>query len=109
MNQKQPRSSALPLRMSKNFDINLYSSIVLSSNFCLLTPDSCLLPIRQILRLGNQMFRLMIRNGTPDNLVQRFPNHERVAVEKCNERVGTTLHIPNQFGIEHNFVLIEFG
>jgi len=51
----------------------------------------------------------MIRNGTADDFVERFSYHQRIAVDESNERVGTTLYVPNQFGIEYEFVMIESG
>jgi len=51
----------------------------------------------------------MIGNSTADNIVQRFPNHQRVAVDEGDECIGTPLNVTNQFGIEYKLILIEPG
>ena len=66
------------------------------------------IPVRHIFRFGHQIFRLMICYDTPDDLVERLPHHQRIAIDECNERIGTLLNIPDQLGVEDKLVSIEF-
>jgi len=50
----------------------------------------------------------MIGNGTPDDLVECFPHHQRIAVDERNERIGTLLNMPDQLGVKDKLVSIEF-
>jgi len=53
------------------------------------------------------MFRLMISNSTANDFIECFPHHQCIAVDERNERIGTSLNVPNQFGVEYEFFLIE--
>lgn len=51
----------------------------------------------------------MIRNSASDNIVQCFSNHQSIAVDESNKRIGTLLDVPNQFSVEYKLALVKFG
>lgn len=60
-------------------------------------------------RFGNQVFRLVIADSSPDDFVEVFANHDRIAIDQRNERVGTALYITDQFSVQNEFFSIESG
>lgn len=55
------------------------------------------------------MLRLLVQDGAPKNFVHRLAHHHPVARGERDEGVGQCLNIPNQIGVEDEWIPTQVG
>jgi len=64
---------------------------------------------RSIGRRRQEPLAALIVDGAGDDLVHGFMHHQPVTIGQRDVRIGQTLHVPNQFGIEDEWLAVESG